>query len=302
MKFPIIIIPDSFKKAKEKLPELPLEPTKPYKPDTSLKGCSLWLALGVLMFFLMLMNFGANNNNYDESLLIINFVGLLGLIPVFIWLHNSKKKRNIKKSIYEKELENLPKRIEEYEQKIREVLSPENLKIFREQELKRIIQLSSTAKHLDRVVNQGKYEPHFCTFLNKYFPDKIITSVSLGYFENPYAPDFAFIDRDSGLHIDIEIDEPYISQTKEPIHYIGADDNRNCFFENNNWVIIRFAEEQIVKQPLSCCKTIANTIFEIIGDKTYLNKLYEVEDVKAVNCWSYEESLFLARQNYRETY
>ena len=36
--------------------------------------------------------------------------------------------------------------------------------------------------------------------------------------------------------------------------------------------------------------------------KTYLNKLYDVEDVKAVNCWSYEESLFLARQNYRETY
>lgn len=302
MTYPIIIIPDSFKKAKEKLPELPPEPTKPDKPDTSLKGCSLWLVLGVLMFFVMLMNFGANNNNYDESLLIINLIGLLGLIPIFIWLHNNKKKRTYKKSVYEKELEVLPIKIEEYKKKVQDVLSPENLQKFREQELKKIIQLSSGAKHLERFVNQGKYEQHFLSYLNKYFPDKIITSVSLGYFENPYAPDFAFIDRDSGLHIDIEIDEPYISQSKEPIHFVGADDNRNYFFSSNNWVVIRFAEVQVAKQPLSCCKVIANTVYEIIGDKAHLNNLSAIEDLEPVNCWTYEDSLFLAHQNYREIY
>lgn len=301
MGYPIVIIPDTLKKAKEKFPSLPHEPAKPVKPETTLKGCTLWLVLSAFLFFTLMMNLGGNGSSNDETLLI-NFFGLICLVPLFIWLIKNKNKNKNKKNAFEKELQLFPERIVEHKKRVEEILSPENLKRYRAQELHRLLSQTGTVGLLDRVVNQGKYEQHFLGFLNRYFPGKIITSVSLGYFNNPYAPDFAFIDKESDLHIDIEIDEPYILHSKKPIHYIGSDKRRNLYFESQKWVVIRFAEEQVAKHPESCCKVIAQTIYEIIGDSRYIQSLNKFNYLEKVSHWTYEDSLNLASQNYRDTY
>ena len=47
---------------------------------------------------------------------------------------------------------------------------------------------------------------------------------------------------------------------------MGKDNQRNQFFLEKNWVVIRFSELQVVKYPDSCCKAIARIISQITGD------------------------------------
>ena len=77
-----------------------------------------------------------------------------------------------------------------------------------------------------------------------------------------YYPDFVYRDA-SGLCIDIEIDEPYVWATGLPHHCQGQDEDRNAFFLRKQWAVIRFAEEQVVRQPLLCCQVIAAQVFAL---------------------------------------
>jgi hypothetical protein len=116
--------------------------------------------------------------------------------------------------------------------------------------------------------------------------------------KNIYNPDFTLICKQTNLHIDIEIDEPYSLSEKLPIHYLGSsDDNRNEFFLNNNWCIIRFSERQIIQQTSECTETIKSIHNSIIEMKTYYSTNLSV-DAR----WTYEESLIMQKNRYRENY
>ncbi|MEO1433487.1 MAG: hypothetical protein AAFV71_31400 [Cyanobacteria bacterium J06633_8] len=108
----------------------------------------------------------------------------------------------------------------------------------------------------------------------------------------------------SGLSIDIEIDEPYVGNTKEPHHCIdqGKDTIRNQFFTNNNWVVIRFSEKQAVKYPYSCCKLIAKVIARVSGDFTFLSQLNNVPSLPPEPMWTIKQAKKWAKGNYRKTY
>jgi hypothetical protein len=108
----------------------------------------------------------------------------------------------------------------------------------------------------------------------------------------------------SGLSIDIEIDEPYVGNTKAPHHCIdqGKDDIRNQFFTNNNWVVIRFSEKQAVKYPYSCCKVIAEVIDRVGGDYTCLTQLKNVPNLPLEPMWTIKQAKFMAKLDYRKTY
>lgn len=115
---------------------------------------------------------------------------------------------------------------------------------------------------------------------------------------NTYNPDFTLICNKTNLHIDIEIDEPYSMFEKQPIHYIGcSDDQRNNFFIENNWCIIRFSERQIIVNPLECLETIKSVYNSIID----MNEYYSTH-LKLEPRWTYEESLIMQKNKYRENY
>ncbi len=90
--------------------------------------------------------------------------------------------------------------------------------------------------------------------------------------------------------MDIEIDEPYVLNTGEPIHfdyckkytkfridrtYQSIDAYRNSLFQMHGWFVVRFTEEQVFNHSEACCKFLSQIIFLITED---FNFFKQVED------------------------
>ncbi len=149
---------------------------------------------------------------------------------------------------------------------------------------------------------RGRSESQFERDLWRYFPGKIHTGllVKRPELNQPYVPDFAYLDRE--IAIDIEVDEPYTHDTRQPIHFLDCpkDRSRNQFFTDHGWIVIRFSETQVIKSPASCCKAIASTIAQISGDNTIMSAFRQVLTLKPDRRWTVEQAQELATQNYRE--
>lgn len=150
----------------------------------------------------------------------------------------------------------------------------------------------------------GVSEQSFYQVISRIFPN-VVQGVAFHNpeFSYPYSADFVLI-HTSGLSIDIEIDEPYVGNTKAPHHCSDRrkDDTRNAFFTNNNWVVVRFSEKQAVKYPLSCCKVIASVLAQVAGDYTYLTQLQNTPSLPTDPMWNTKQAKKWARADYRKTY
>ncbi|NJN12937.1 MAG: hypothetical protein HC815_35400 [Richelia sp. RM1_1_1] len=150
----------------------------------------------------------------------------------------------------------------------------------------------------------GISEKTFYQLTKRIFPN-IVQGVAFHNpkFPHPYSADFLIV-HTSGLSIDIEIDEPYVGNTKAPHHCIdqGKDNIRNKFFTQNNWVVIRFSEKQAVEYPYRCCKTIAKVIAQVTGDYTFLAQLKDVPLLPPEPMWTIKQAKKWASVNYRRTY
>ncbi|MBU3658338.1 MAG: WYL domain-containing protein [Flavobacteriales bacterium] len=122
--------------------------------------------------------------------------------------------------------------------------------------------------------------------------------------QNPFEPDFTLIDEtnDINLFIDIEIDEPYDGISRQPIHFMGFDKQRNSFFKNRGWIVIRFAEYQVFKETMSCCKFIAEVINSVNPNFTISEKLSKIKDIGTIKQWTKGQSIKWAIEKYREKY
>ncbi|HBL13793.1 MAG TPA: hypothetical protein DD379_20840 [Cyanobacteria bacterium UBA11162] len=157
----------------------------------------------------------------------------------------------------------------------------------------------------ESTAQQGVSEQQFFKILQQYFPH-----ISPGLmFAIPdskyhYSTDFSLIDPTTGLSIDIEIDEPYEGRTKQPHHCLdqGKDRNRNQFFLAGNWVVIRFAEIQVVKYPHACAAAIASVLTQITGEDCYIKQFETIEPLPRVKPWTTAEARKMARKNFRQNY
>jgi len=150
--------------------------------------------------------------------------------------------------------------------------------------------------------NKGKSESYFLKYLQKYFPKHIHTDLALQIDEAYYYPDFTFFSKKHNLYLDIEIDEPYNFKGK-PTHIIGSDDSRNLFFMEASWVVIRFTEEQVVRQPVQCCKFIADTIFKLTKDKTFQDNLKGIQPLTILpSPWTAQQAQQMAANRVRDSY
>ena len=130
---------------------------------------------------------------------------------------------------------------------------------------------------------------------------KSFQQIEIPDFDYPYTPDFAYIN--GSLYIDIEIDEPYVYKSKQPYHclYDSKESNRNGFFLSRNWLVIRFAEEQVCRYPESCCKVVAQVISNMTGEPIP-SALRNAKDLPEVKRWTTSEAQQMADTNYRDTY
>lgn len=105
-----------------------------------------------------------------------------------------------------------------------------------------------------------------------------------------------------GLLVNVEIDEPYVSDTKEPIHYhtileSSRDAFRNDYFSMFNCSVIRFSERQIIKYP-EVCLNILRSFDDFAGVPQDMN----MPDGFKEKVWTKEEAIKMAGNNYRDTY
>lgn len=155
-------------------------------------------------------------------------------------------------------------------------------------------------------VKKGRAECFFYDALINYFiPFDIYVNVKIESIHdrgNVYFPDFLLCSNDGKIkkiYYDIEIDEPYVQSTGEPIHCEDMDYSRDEFFSNNDVIVIRFAESQIFKNPYACVQYIIDLHNNIISMS---NRPKLVRCGFKVERWSWELSLEWSKIHYRDTY
>jgi len=156
--------------------------------------------------------------------------------------------------------------------------------------------------------NKGMTEESFCQdFLKKYFKSMVYDSLTVFMGTTPYEPDLAIIDlaSDINIFIDIEIDEPYDGISRNPTHYRTqkgtSDDNRNKGFTDRGWMVIRFAEEQIVKYPNECARFIGEVVKSVNPSFTSTCLNFSTR-LKSISMWTDAEARAFAVAEKREKY
>lgn len=148
---------------------------------------------------------------------------------------------------------------------------------------------------------QGFTETVFEYNLKKYFKNYLLKNFIINDGRPyPYYPDYILFIPNKNLIIDIELDEPYVYNSKKPIHI--DDDLRNKYFLDNGWGIIRFAEIQTVKFPKLCCKIISEYIRNITNESIWIEGFHELEDLEFIKAWNYNEAKNMAEKSFRNTY
>ena len=140
----------------------------------------------------------------------------------------------------------------------------------------------------------GYSENYFYENLCKAFGAALIKR---GLTVNGYTPDFIYKDANNLINLVIEIDEPYILDSGEPIHFDEIDKSRNEAFVEINWGVIRFTEMQVVKETNNCIDTIKSVLDVLLGNTDIYSCHNSLE-----RKWSYESAKLMADNYFREEY
>jgi len=152
----------------------------------------------------------------------------------------------------------------------------------------------------------GASEEAFRKVLEKFFPERVSTQLRLPIpnWDGAYSTDFTISFPSIGVWIDVEIDEPYDYKTSFPTHCADdeRDRNRNSFFLKNNWIVVRFSEEQVVRHPSSCCKEIASVIQVVTGITMYSQFLATAPTLMPMPMWTKQQAKKMAKAKSRDKY
>lgn len=151
-------------------------------------------------------------------------------------------------------------------------------------------------------IRRGISEMFFEKALSKNFGNLVLTNRQINSNDRVhYYPDFLIFDPDSAIGIDIEVDEPYDLEKKSPIHtndYHESQNWREPAIHSENYCIIRFSEEQIIRFPNDCVKLIGD-IYDFIRD---INNRNMLKFEHSHPTWSLMQAIDMAEKNYREQY
>lgn len=308
--FPIILIPPAIQQARSAQPPAPTftEPLPQQPGPEPEKANATIIAVEATAVTVPSAAIASQGGTVPGLLL---FLVAAAAIAAQVWRQittypQRKREHDRQVAAYPRKLEAYNRKKHQHEKEVKAARSPERVAEFQYKlvldVLRRTIPHNGTSSRAQR----GWSEAEFGNHLRRYFPGKIHTGLTLiipGY-EHPYTPDFAYIDSSLNLCFDIEVDEPYAYSSGEPTHFAEAwkDNNRNNFFIDKGWIVIRFSEEQVVRWPRSCCKTVAGAIAQVIGDSSMLNQFAHIPDLQPIRQWTEEEAKQMAIAEYRDKY
>jgi hypothetical protein len=303
--YPIILIPGEIERAKLALPPVPIPPDPPQLPGTKPQKINNTLIAVETAVAIPTIPIVSQLTSIPGWLL---FLAVAGAIAGHVWDQITTYPQHKQK--HDHEVESYPKKLKDYEikkhqhqEEVKASQSPERVAEFRYKLLLQI--LSQTVPHDGSAsgARRGEAEALFGNHLSRYFPGKIHKGLTLKIpdFDYLYTPDFAYIDKELNLYIDIEIDEPYVYPTGAPTHFVGAwkDSNRNRFFLAKQGIVIRFSEEQVICYPQSCCKTIVQVIAQVTENNSILNQFASFTDLQLMKQWTEAEAIDMATKRVR---
>ena len=162
---------------------------------------------------------------------------------------------------------------------------------------------------LGKSKRRGYKENSFQLSIQKYFGNDYTilgdVHLNIGKDVRPFEPDIAMINKKTNqtIRIDIEIDEPYSGINRQPIHYKGKDYNRDNYFSDRGWIVVRFSEYQVHTQELSCLRFLALVIESIFPNNyTIPSELLSAKILIRDYLWNITKAQKWERENYREKY
>jgi hypothetical protein len=289
--YPILIVPSSIKSAYSAVPVFvglpPKEPDKPQEIEWKAIPSQFWIA----SLFLLIPGL-----NKILMPFLISWLLFLVLQQVKGYKerlqHWKRKKKDFEYMQYE------------YQQRKSKGLTQQEIDNYRKQQIRQALKQTLPPDGTESKARKGWNENPFKLHLNKYFSDKIHQGLTLKNpdYSIPYSPDFTYIDKYLNLYIDIELDEAYVFHTGEPTHFKESkkDKKRNDFFLHRNWIVIRFAEEQVYKYPEECCKFVATVALKC--GIPMPEALKKVATLPVVPCWTEAEAREMAVNKTRDSY
>jgi len=160
---------------------------------------------------------------------------------------------------------------------------------------------------LGNTKRRGFKEVTFQNSIERYFGDDFVVlgnvRLNTGKETRPFEPDIAIIDKsNSNLRIDIEIDEPYAGFTRQPTHCKGEDINRDIYFIDRGWIVIRFSEYQVHLYENDCLKFISEAIKSAIPGYKIPNQLINQPVLQVEKLWDIVQAQKWEKAKYREQY
>lgn len=160
---------------------------------------------------------------------------------------------------------------------------------------------------LGKTKRRGFKEESFQKSIEQYFGNDFAVlgnaRLNTGKETRPFEPDIAIIDKsNSNLQIDIEIDEPYAGLTRQPTHCKGEDINRDIYFVDRGWIVIRFSEYQIHLKEKDCLRYIAETIKLAIPNYVIPTILLNQPSLQIEKLWDIVQAQKWEKKKHREEY
>ena len=112
----------------------------------------------------------------------------------------------------------------------------------------------------------------------------------------PYYPDLALVVADKPeVRIDVEIDEPYVAATREPIHYVSCGDMfRDHLLNRHGWTVVRLAAQQIEQETSICVVFLVELVTAMVADMQDIDQHVYTSVPFPVARWSRNEALKMA--------
>lgn len=147
------------------------------------------------------------------------------------------------------------------------------------------------------------FEKSISTFFSNKYQISGNVRLNTGKATRPFEPDIAIIcSTNKNIRIDIEIDEPYAGITRQSTHCKGEDVNRDNYFRDRGWIVIRFSEYQVHTKEIECLHFIALVISSIDNSFQIPNNLQAISKIQNEILWDIIQAQKWEKANYRESY
>ena len=189
-------------------------------------------------------------------------------------------------------------------------MTEERLREYRKQSYAQMGRFEyDTSVYSDRVrqvsaVQKGATETYFLSTLSNCGLFTVHGPMHVDYYRRSYYPDIVISSADGKVLFDIEIDEPYAFEDNSPIHYLdengySVDSERNNVFTSKGFCVVRFSEEQIIRQTQECIDYLVDIINSIKAGNIYIPQPSSQLRQKK---WSLSEARQMASMKYRLAY